>query len=104
MTIHWKAVEQYFTLVCNLERFISFGLGAVRSEWVNICRQYFCHVYSVFTIVNKTINAHQPKSSVTAVTTAGSPLPLLVRANTFSTRNVNTYTTESLRSGFTANL
>ena len=44
MTIYWKAVEQCFTLglfvfqfypVCNFEKFISFGLGAVKSERVN---------------------------------------------------------------------
>ena len=38
MTIHWKAVEQYFTAVlfvcvfylgCNFRKFISFGLGTV---------------------------------------------------------------------------
>ena len=41
MTIHWNAVEQYyamvlfvlqFYLVCNFGKFISFGLGTVRSE------------------------------------------------------------------------
>ena len=43
MTIHWKAVEQYFAVVfyiftqfnCNYEKFISFGLGNVRREMVN---------------------------------------------------------------------
>ena len=43
MTIHWKAVEQYFTLVffvfqfypvCYFEKFVSFGLGTVRSDMV----------------------------------------------------------------------
>ena len=44
MTIHWKAVERYFTVVvfafqfypvCNFEQFIRFGgLGTVRSERV----------------------------------------------------------------------
>ena len=43
MTIHWKAVEQYFTVVlfvfqfypvCNFGGFINFGLGTVRSERV----------------------------------------------------------------------
>ena len=43
MTLHWKAVEQYFTVVpfvfqfhpeCNLRKFINFGLGTVRSERV----------------------------------------------------------------------
>ena len=43
MTIHWKAVEQYFAvelfvvqfyLVCNFVRFINCGLGTVRSERV----------------------------------------------------------------------
>ena len=41
MTIHWKAVEQYFTVVlfvfqcyplCSFDRFINFGLGTVRRE------------------------------------------------------------------------
>ena len=44
MTIHWKAVEQYFTVVlfvfqfypvCNFGKVISFGFGTVRSERVN---------------------------------------------------------------------
>ena len=43
MAIRWKAVKQYFSLVlfvfqfhpvCNFGKFISFGLGAVRSERV----------------------------------------------------------------------
>ena len=43
MTIHWKAVEQYFTVVlfvflsypvCNFGKFISYGLNTVRSEIV----------------------------------------------------------------------
>ena len=41
MTIHWKVVEQYFTVVlfvfqfypvCNVGKFINFGLGTVKSE------------------------------------------------------------------------
>ena len=41
MTIHWKAVEQYFTVelfvfqfspVSNFGQFIDFGLGTLRSE------------------------------------------------------------------------
>ena len=44
MTIHWKAVEQYFGvvlfvfqfyLVCKCGKFIHFGIGTVRSEMVN---------------------------------------------------------------------
>ena len=44
MTIHWKAVEQYFTVVlfvsqfypvCNFGKFIDFGFGNVKSERVN---------------------------------------------------------------------
>ena len=44
MTIHSRAVEQYFTVVlfvfqfypvCDFEKLISFGLGTVRSERVN---------------------------------------------------------------------
>ena len=41
MTIHWKAVEQYFTVVLFVfqsRKFISFGLGAVSSERVNPLR------------------------------------------------------------------
>ena len=43
VTIHWKAVEQYFTValfgfqfysLCQLETFINFGLGTVGSEGV----------------------------------------------------------------------
>ena len=43
MTIHWKAVKQYFTVVlfvfqfhpvCNFAKFINFGPGTVRSERV----------------------------------------------------------------------
>ena len=45
MTIDWKAVQQYFTVVlfvfqfypvCNFGKFISLGLGTVRSEGDNI--------------------------------------------------------------------
>ena len=45
MTLHWKAVEQYFTVVLfvfqfypasNFGKFISFGLGNVRSERVEV--------------------------------------------------------------------
>ena len=45
MTIHWKAVEQYFTVVlfafkfypvCNFGKFINFGLGTVRVERVKM--------------------------------------------------------------------
>ena len=41
MTIQWKAVKQYFTVVlfafqlypvCNFGKFINFGFGSVRSE------------------------------------------------------------------------
>ena len=48
MTIHWKAVEQYFTVVlfgfqvstvCNFEKFINFGLGTVRSEGLKTCKR-----------------------------------------------------------------
>ena len=44
MTIHWKTVEQYFTVVlfvsqfyalCYFGKFASFGLGAVRSGNAN---------------------------------------------------------------------
>ena len=44
-TIHWKAVEQYFTVVlfvfqfypvCNFGTFIKFGLGTVGSERVKL--------------------------------------------------------------------
>ena len=46
MTLHWKAVEQYFTVVllvfqfypgCNFGKFINFGLNStVRNERVNL--------------------------------------------------------------------
>ena len=45
MAIHWKAVEQYFTVVLfvfqfypisNFGKFINFGLGTIRSERVNV--------------------------------------------------------------------
>ena len=44
MTIYWKPVEQYFTVVlfvfyscavCNFGKSINFGFGTVRSERVN---------------------------------------------------------------------
>ena len=55
MTIHWKAVEQYFTVlvvfqfysVCNFGKFINFGLGTVRSEKVTN------------TIVGETVNEYE---------------------------------------------
>ena len=43
---HWKAVEQYFTVVlfvfqvCNFVKFINFGLGTVRSESQKV-KQYY---------------------------------------------------------------
>ena len=42
VTIRWKAVEQYVTVVlfvfqffpgCNIAKFVNFGLGTVRKEW-----------------------------------------------------------------------
>ena len=42
MTIHWKAVEQYFTVVlmvfsiCNCGKFFNFGLGTAGIERVKI--------------------------------------------------------------------
>ena len=45
MKIHWKAVEQYFTVVLfdfqfyavfNFGQVINFGPGIVRSEWVKL--------------------------------------------------------------------
>ena len=45
MTIHWKAVEQHFSVVlfvfqfcpvCNFGKFINFGLATVRSEKVKL--------------------------------------------------------------------
>ena len=44
MTIHWKAAEQYFTVVLfvfqfysvgNFGKFMNFGLGTIESERVN---------------------------------------------------------------------
>ena len=49
MTIHWKAVEQYFTVVlfvfqsypvCHFGKFVSFGRDTVRSERVNFMRVF----------------------------------------------------------------
>ena len=45
MAIHWKAFEQYFTVVlfgfqfqpvCNFGKFVNCGLGTVRSERVTV--------------------------------------------------------------------
>ena len=42
MTIHWKAVEQYFTVVlldfqvCIFAKFVNFGLNTVRSKRVKL--------------------------------------------------------------------
>ena len=55
VTVHWKAVEQYFTVVpfvfrfspvCNFGKFVIFGLDTVRSEGVK-CLFLIpkCHVY-----------------------------------------------------------
>ena len=53
MTIHWKPVEQYLTVVqfifqvCsvrNFGKFVNFGLGTVRSESAN----YDCACFFVF--------------------------------------------------------
>ena len=57
MTMHWKAAEQYFTVVlfvfqfypvCNFGKFIRFGLGIVRSERVNGSVCCFGNRYSVY--------------------------------------------------------
>ena len=46
MTIHWKAVEQYFTVVlfvfqaypvCNFGKFVDFGLNTVELKGVATC-------------------------------------------------------------------
>ena len=49
MTINWKAVEQYFTVVqfqfhpvCTFGKFISFGLGTVTSERVKKTGRFSC--------------------------------------------------------------
>ena len=53
MTIHGKAVEQYFTVVLfvfqfypvfNFGKFFSFGLGTVWSEWVKTHQGGHFHV------------------------------------------------------------
>ena len=44
MTIHWKAVEDYFSVVlfvfqlqvCHFGKFINFGIGTVRSPRVSL--------------------------------------------------------------------
>ena len=49
MTIHWKAVEQYVTVVLFVFQFypvcVSFGLGTVRTEKVNgkYCMGSYCN-------------------------------------------------------------
>ena len=57
MTIHWKAVEQYFTvvlfvfrfyLVCNFGIFVNFGLGTVRSERVKVVSEIFCATFKCY--------------------------------------------------------
>ena len=59
VTIHWKAVEQYFTAVlfifypvCNFENFINVGPKTVKSEKViklNVTGMYFVHYQHVRT-------------------------------------------------------
>ena len=61
MTIHWKAVEQYFTVVLlvfqfspvlNFGKFINFELGTVRSERVkNSSMTLLCESLSELTLV-----------------------------------------------------
>ena len=47
VTIHWKAVDQFFTMmlcvfqfhpVCNFEKFLNFGLGTVRVKGLILYR------------------------------------------------------------------
>ena len=61
VTIHWKAVAQYFTVVlfvfqfypvCNFTKLINFGPGTVRSERVSFFGRlvYVYHIDFVFVI------------------------------------------------------
>ena len=55
MTIHWKAVGQYFTVVCTVcsgGKLINFGLGSVRSERVypNLVSELSLHAIFVYTV------------------------------------------------------
>ena len=65
MTIHWKAVELYFTVmlfvfqshpVCNFEKNINFGLGTVWNEKVNLYSIEQSHCSSTTVHRNKNIN------------------------------------------------
>ena len=62
MTIHWEAIEQYFTVVlfvyqfdpvCNSESFINYEFGTVRSERVKTPR---CSKSDHGEILSKTIS------------------------------------------------
>ena len=55
MTLHWKAVEQYLTVVlfvfqfypvCNFGKRLNFGLGTVKSE-ENLCLHSIKKIMSV---------------------------------------------------------
>ena len=54
MTIHWKAVEQFFTVavvfqfypVCNFGNFFNFGLGSERSEIVKMWNFHLTNIKS----------------------------------------------------------
>ena len=65
MTIYWKAVEQYFTVVmfvfqfhpsCHFKKFMNFGLGTVRSERVLKGYPHYCHkkcISSFFILISR---------------------------------------------------
>ena len=74
MSIHWKAVEQFFTValfvfqfytVCNFGKFITSGLGTVRSERVKVAdnssKHFFLYesgpLHNTIPAVQKTIMA-----------------------------------------------
>ena len=56
MTIHWKTVEQYITVVLfvfhfypvsNFGKFMSFGLGTFRNERVNLDEKKLCESHNL---------------------------------------------------------
>ena len=60
MTIQWKAVERYFTVVlfvfqfnpvCNFGKFTNFGLGIIRGERVKTCRKMLRDEYKVRSVI-----------------------------------------------------
>ena len=67
MTIHWKAVEQFFTVVlflfqfyrvCNFGKFISFELETVRSERLSEPIVICCRINRVHESVRAVVKFH----------------------------------------------